>query len=65
MPTSRKFVKRDLTQCLVRLQGIQDYLTRSGRLYEPNNPEIYQMFCLLMALTDQLETGLKSLHGHL
>jgi len=65
MPTTRWFVKRDLEQCLTRLQGIQDYLVRSGRLYEADHPNQYQMFCLLLALTHQLEEGLKSLREHL
>lgn len=65
MPTSRYFVRRDLEQCLTRLAGIKDYLVRSGRLYEADHPNQYQMFCLLMALADQLETGLTELRGHI
>lgn len=65
MPTSRSFVKRDLDQCLVHLKRIQDYLTRSGRLYEADYPKPYRMFCLLLALSDQLDTGLRELRIHL
>lgn len=65
MPTSRWLVKRDMTQALVHLARIQDYLVRSGHLYANDYPEQYNAFCLLVVLCEQLEEGIKSVQGHL
>lgn len=65
MPTSRKFVKRDLGQALTCLARIQEYLVRSGRLYDSTHPKQYAMFCRLVAFTEELKTGIEELQGHL
>jgi len=65
MPTSRWFVKRDLDQCVTHVTRIKDYLARTGRLYEADNPKPYQLFCALMIIADTLETGLKDLRSRL
>lgn len=65
MASTRWLVKRDLEQCMIRLNGIQTYLARCGMLYEPEHPKIYELFCALMMITDTLEQGLKDLRGHI
>jgi len=64
-PTSRTMVKRDLNQALTQLHNVQHYLVRDGVLYEPEHPKIYQMFCMLVMLCDQVEQGIKSLIDHI
>jgi len=65
MPTSRIRVRRDLTQAVKHLKWIQEYLVRSGRLYDGDYPKHYQMFCALLVIADTLETGLTELRSHL
>lgn len=64
-PTSRTMVKRDLSQAVIHIERTEHYLVRSGHLYEPDHPEVYKMFCVLVTLADQLKTGLQSLREHL
>lgn len=65
MPTSRWFVKRDMGQALKHVASIQDYVVRCGRLYVDNYPKEYELFCLLLAICEQLEEGIKSVQGHI
>lgn len=65
MPPSRWFVKRDLDHALTHVTRIEDYLVRSGRLYEANHPRPYEMFCVLVVMAQTLRTGIEDLKGHL
>ena len=65
MPTARYMVRRDLDQCVIHTQRIQNYLTRTGRLYEADHSDIYKLFCMIMALVDQTEQALRELRGHI
>lgn len=64
-PTSRAMVRRDLSQALKHVARVQNYLVRSGHLYEAEHPETWKLFCILVAFADQLKTGLEGLRQHL
>lgn len=59
---TRNLVRRDLKQAVTNIDRVMEYLVRSGLIYQEPHPEIYAVFCEMVASLNILKKQANDLH---